>query len=58
MPCSSSELVIANSSRGLTSGEIVNNELSSEIAFKELSISINTSTDKLSVDAFTLPRTK
>jgi len=49
---------MARMSQGLIQGGIVINELSSDKALRALNISIMTSTDKLSVDAFTFPFVK
>lgn len=56
--CAPIEAAIANNKYGLTSGLILNNDSSSEIAFKAFNISITTRTDRDSVDAFTFPIVK
>lgn len=52
------ELRIAAMSHRLTKGDIVKRELSSEMALRALSISMTTSTDRLRVEALTLPSVK
>jgi len=52
------ETAIATMRYGLTNGCITNKELSSEIAFNALSISITTKTESDRVDALTLPTVK
>ena len=52
------DATIARSNQGFTHGGITKRELSSERAFKALSISITTSTERLRVLALTLPFVK
>lgn len=58
MACRESDHTIASSNQRFTKGVILSRELSSEMAFSALSISIKTNTDRLRVDAFTLPYMK
>jgi len=56
--CKKIELRIAAINQKFTNGVIVSRLLSYEIALSALSISITTRTDRLKVDALTLPSTK
>lgn len=56
--CNIIENVIATNNQGFNHTGIVNNELSSEIAFIALNISITTKTVKLKVHGFLLAREK
>lgn len=50
--------VMARRRYGLTNGDMVNRELSSEMAFKALSISMTTRTESERVEALTFPVVK